>query len=771
MSHNKILKYLFLVNNIAVRYHIDYDIIKGLKMLKLKDISEGLDVRQFIQDNYVPYYGGSDFLVGATERTKVLNKKYMALVDLEQKNRGVLGIDVSRASSLLTYKAGYIDKSLELIVGLQTENALIRGVNPFGGMRMVEEACENYGETLSDNVKKEFTYRTTHNDGVFHAYTKEMRSLRSSHILTGLPDAYGRGRIIGDYRRVALYGIDNLIKAKQLDLDSLGTSHESYMLDEQIRLREDVWKQIDFLKKLASMANLYGCDISKPATTAKEAIQATYFGYLAAIKEQNGAAESFGRNAAFFDVYIENDIKAGILTEVSAQELIDDLVLHLRTSRQLRTSEYNELFAGDPTWTTESLGGMGEDGRTLVTKTAFRLLHTLETLGPAPEPNLTILWSKNLPIGWKEYCAKISILTDSIQYENDDLMRSRYGDDYAIACCVSAMTLGKQMQFFGARCNLPKLLLMSINGGKEEIKDSQIGPILPIQVGEEPLNYDIVLENFKKNIAWLAHQYVNTMNVIHYMHDKYSYEKIQMALHDTYVKRWMAFGLAGISVVADSLSAIKYAKVKAIRNENNVAKHFEIVGDFPKFGNDDDRVDSIAKDITNLFYEELCKTPCYRNAVHTLSLLTITSNVMYGKNTGDTPDGRKMGEPFAPGANPMHGRDSMGAICSLNSVAKISYDSCRDGISNTFTIVPSTLGETEEIQTENLVTLLDGYFIQGAHHLNVNVFDKTLLIDAKNHPDKYPNLTIRVSGYAVKFNSLSEKHKDEVIARTCHSCM
>lgn len=727
-----------------------------------------IDVREFIQKNYSPYSGPADFLVGPTERTKNLNARLSSFLKKERESKGVFGIDTRNASSLLAYSPGYLDVYNELIVGIQTETPLVRGVNPFGGMRMAEEACRDFGVELSEDLKKEFRYRTTHNDGVFHAYTKQMRDLRSAHVLTGLPDAYGRGRIIGDYRRVALYGVDKLIEEKRKDLDNLGTSPEDTVLAETIQLREEVWKQIDFLKKLKEMAKMYGRDISKPAVTAKEAIQATYFGYLAAIKEQNGAAESFGRTATFFDIYIERDIKAAILTEETAQELIDDLVIHLRMARHLRTAEYNELFAGDPTWTTESLGGEGEDGRTLVTKTSFRMLHTLETLGPAPEPNLTILWSVKSPAAWKSYTTKISLLTSAIQYENDDLMRPLYGDDYAIACCVSAMTLGKQMQFFGARCNLPKLLLMTINGGKEEIHGKQVGPCLDLPVGEY-LEFESVLANFKANIAWLAHIYVNTMNTIHYMHDKYAYEKIQMALHDTYVKRWMAFGIAGISVVADSLSAIKYAKVKPIRDASGLTTGFDILGDFPKFGNDDDRVDQLAKEITELFYSELCKTKCYRDAVPTLSLLTITSNVMYGKNTGSTPDGRKLGEPFAPGANPMHGRDSNGAISSLQSVAKLDYNSCRDGISNTFTVVPTSLGKTDVERVNTLIKMLDGYFTSKAHHLNVNVLSRDMLIDAKNNPEKYPNLTIRVSGYAVKFNSLSPKHQDEVISRTCHA--
>ena len=732
---------------------------------------DSIDVRDFIQTNYTPYEGDASFLVGPTARTQKVNAEYERLHKEEFDKGGVLDVDVENASSLLSHRPGYLDRENELIVGLQTDAPLKRSVNPFGGMRMAEQAAEAYGYHLSDKLKTQFTYRTTHNEGVFRAYTKDMRALRSAHVLTGLPDAYGRGRIIGDYRRVALYGVDRLIEEKQKDLDGIATAPDAVMTDEDIRLREDVWRQIDFLGRLKKMAEMYGKDISKPATTAREAIQAVYFAYLAAIKEQNGAAMSLGRTATFLDIYIERDIKAGILTEETAQELIDDYVLHLRMNRQLRTPEYNDIFAGDPTWTTESLGGMGLDGRTLVTKTTFRVLHTLENLGPAPEPNMTVLWANALPQGWKDYCAHVSIVTDSVQYENDDLMRERFGDDYAIACCVSAMTIGKDMQFFGARANLPKALLMALNGGREEIKGKQVGPKTDLPP-EGPLDYEDTLARFKAVLSWLAHQYVNTMNVIHYMHDKYAYEKIQMALHDTHLAhRWMAFGAAGLSVAADSLSAIKYAKVTPVRNEDGLTVDFKVEGDFPKFGNDDDRVDAIAKELAEFFYAELRKTPCYRGAEHTLSLLTITSNVMYGKNTGATPDGRKAGEPFAPGANPMHGRDASGAVFSLNSVAKLNYDACRDGISNTFTINPMALGKEEPEQVSKLTRLMDGYFAQGAHHLNVNVFNTDLLRDAQAHPDKYPNLTIRVSGYAVRFINLSKKHQDEVIARTCHSCL
>ena len=730
-----------------------------------------IDVRDFIQTNYTPYEGDASFLTGPTARTQKVNAEYERLHKEEYEKGGVLDVDVNHVSSLLNHKPGYLDKENELIVGLQTDAPLKRSVNPFGGMRMCHQAAEAYGYTISDHVVQQMKYRTTHNEGVFRAYTKEMRALRSAHVLTGLPDAYGRGRIIGDYRRVALYGVDRLIEEKQKDLDAIGNGPGETMTDECIRLREDVWRQIDFLGRLKQMAANYGCDISKPATTAREAVQATYFGYLGAIKEQNGAAMSLGRTATFLDIYMERDIAAGVLTEEGAQELIDDYVLHLRMNRQLRTPEYNDLFAGDPTWTTESLGGMGLDGRTLVTKTTFRMLHTLENLGPAPEPNMTVLWAQGLPQGWKDYCAHVSIETDSVQYENDDLMRERYGDDYAIACCVSAMTLGKDMQFFGARINLPKALLMALNGGREEIKGKQVSPKTDLPA-EGALNYDDVMARYKTLLSWLAHQYVNTMNVIHYMHDKYAYETPQRAHPDPRLDhRWRAFGYADLSVVADALSAIRYAKVTPVRNEEGITTDFIIEGDFPKFGNDDDRVDAIAKEIAEYFSTELKKTPCYRNAEHTLSLLTITSNVMYGRNTGATPDGRKAGEAFAPGANPMHGRDASGATFSLNSVAKLDYDACRDGISNTFTINPTALGKDKADQVSNLTRVMDGYFAQGAHHLNVNVFNVDLLRDAQAHPENYPNLTIRVSGYAVRFINLSKKHQDEVIARTCHSCL
>ena len=723
-----------------------------------------IDVQNFIQTNYKPYKGDHKFLAGPTTRTSELMQKVHSLFELERQYSGVLEVDTATVSSLTSFSPGYIDKDSELIVGLQTNRPLKRSVNPFGGMRMVRQACEAYGYKLSEEIENEFRYRTTHNDGVFRAYTDEMRLARKCHIITGLPDAYGRGRIIGDYRRVALYGIDRLIEEKQEDKRALAKSNFN---TDEIRLNEELYQQITFLGLMKEMAAMYGFDISHPAENAKEAIQWTYFAYLAAIKEQNGAAMSLGRASTFFDIYLERDIKNGLLTEEEAQELIDDFVIKLRCARHLRTPEYNELFGGDPMWITEAVGGMQTSGEPLVTKTSFRVLNTLYNLGPSPEPNITILWSKDLPEGFKKFCAQVSIDTDSIQYENDDLMRPIYGDDYGIACCVSAMKLGKQMQFFGARCNLPKLLLLAINGGYDTTSGIHIGPQMPI-LGGDTLDYLEVKKRLEVYIPWITKLYVNTMNVIHYMHDKYCYEKSQMALHDTYVERLMAFGIAGLSVMADSLSAIKYANVKNIRDESGYIVDFACECQFPTFGNDDNRVDSIAQEITHIFIEELRKTPTYRNAVHTLSVLTITSNVMYGKHTGATPDGRKAGEPFAPGANPMHNREKNGALASLNSVAKLSYDDCRDGISNTFSIAPQTLGSTKEMQINNLVTILDGYFAQKAHHLNVNVLNRETLMDAYEHPESYPNLTIRVSGYAVNFHKLSREQQREVIARTFH---
>ena len=723
-----------------------------------------INVRDFIQRNYVPYEGDDGFLAAATKRTKELMGRLNSLFEIERQFGGVLDIDTETVSSLTAYAPGYIDKDKELIVGMQTNRPLKRGVNPFGGIRMARQACQAYGYKLSDKIEDEFKYRTTHNDGVFRAYSDEMRLARRSHIITGLPDAYGRGRIIGDYRRVALYGIDRLIEQKKQDKAALAQGNFD---EERIRLDEELYKQIEFLGYMKEMAQSYGYDISKPAINARQAIQWTYFAYLAAIKEQNGAAMSLGRVSTFFDIYLQRDIEAGELTEAQAQELIDDFVMKLRIARHLRTPEYNELFGGDPMWITESVGGMGEDGRTLVTKTSYRMLNTLYTLGPSPEPNLTVLWSKNLPEPFKRFCARVSCDTDSIQYESDDLMRPIYGDDYAIACCVSAMRIGKQMQFFGARCNLPKLLLLALNGGYDTVSGLHVGPQMPAISGEE-LDYNAVCERFFRYMQWVSGLYVNTMNVIHYMHDKYAYEKSQMALHDTDVHRFMAFGIAGLSVTADSLSAIKYASVRPVRDENGFITDFETKGEFPKFGNDDDRVDSIACELAHRMITELRKTPAYRGAEHTLSVLTITSNVMYGKHTGATPDGRKAGEPFAPGANPMHNREVNGALASLNSVAKLSYDDCRDGISNTFSITPDTLGKTPQERADNLVSVLDGYFAKHAHHINVNVLSRSTLIEAYNDPTAYPNLTIRVSGYAVNFHKLSREQQREVISRTFH---
>ena len=728
---------------------------------------EEINVRDFIQENYTPYLGDYSFLQGATKRTSKLMEKLNALFKLEREKGGVLDVDTSTVSSLKAYAPGYLDKEKELIVGLQTDSPLKRGVNPFGGMRMVKQACEAYGYKLDKKVEEEFKFRTTHNEGVYRAYTDEMRLARKCHVITGLPDAYGRGRIIGDYRRVALYGIDRLIEEKKKDKKALANSNFDA---DAIKLDEELFQQITFLGYLKDMANLYGYDISEPAKTAKEAIQWTYFAYLGAIKEQNGAAMSMGRVSTFFDIYIERDIKNGILTEEKAQELIDDFVMKLRMARHLRTPEYNELFGGDPMWITEALGGMGENGKTLVTKTTFRTLNTLYTLGSSPEPNLTVLWSNNLPKGFKEFCAKVSIDTDSIQYESDDLMRPLYGDDYAIACCVSAMKVGKQMQFFGARCNLAKLLLIAINGGYDATSNIHIGPQMKPLTGDK-LNYEEVASRFDLYLSWLSNLYVNTMNIIHYMHDKYAYEKTQMALHDTFVHRFMAFGVAGLSVVTDSLSAIKYADVTPIKDENGYIVDFETKGAFPKYGNDDDRVDLIAKDLTHKVITELRKTPTYRNAEHTLSVLTITSNVMYGKNTGATPDGRKASAPFAPGANPMHNREENGALSSLNSVAKIDYNDCRDGVSNTFSITPEALGKDFDERKENLVNILDGYFSLGAHHINVNVLNRETLMKAYENPEDYPNLTIRVSGYAVNFNKLSKEQQKEVISRTFHDSL
>ncbi len=726
-----------------------------------------ISVRDFIQANYKEFSGEADFLKGATKRTDALMDKVNSLFALERQYGGVLDIDTTTVSSLTSYAPGYIDKENELIVGLQTSRPLRRGVNPFGGIRMARQACQAYGYQLSDKIEEYFRYRTTHNDGVFRAYTDEMRAARKCHVITGLPDAYGRGRIIGDYRRVALYGVDRLIAEKQKDKKSLAVNN---LNADSIRLDEELFQQIAFLGYMKEMAQMYGYDISRPAENAREAMQWTYFAYLAAIKEQNGAAMSLGRVSTFFDIYIERDLARGILTEEGAQELFDDFVIKLRMARHLRTPEYNALFGGDPMWITEAVGGMGEDGRTLVTKSSYRILNTLYTLGPSPEPNLTVLWSAALPAPFKAFCAKVSVDTDSIQYENDDVMRPIYGDDYAIACCVSAMRIGKDMQFFGARANLAKLLLIAINGGYDAESDMHIGPQLPVLEGDT-LSYSEVSERLSLYMDWLSRLYVNTMNVIHYMHDKYAYEKTQMALHDTDVHRFMAFGIAGLSVAADSLSAIRYAKVHPKRNEAGYIVDFETEGDFPTFGNDDDRVDLLAKELTCAMITKLRKTPTYRDAEHTLSVLTITSNVMYGKNTGATPDGRPKGSPFAPGANPMHNREKNGALASLNSVAKLSYDDCRDGISNTFSITPQALGHTKEERIENLVSILDGYFAKNAHHINVNVLNRETLLEAYHNPAAYPNLTIRVSGYAVNFHKLSKAQQEEVISRTFHEAL
>ena len=731
------------------------------------DWQEEINVRDFIQKNYTVYEGDAAFLAGPTERTSKLVEKLNHLFQVERDLGGVFSVDTEHVASLTHYKPGYLDKENELIVGLQTSRPLERGINPFGGMRMAKQACEEYGYEMSERILKEFTYRTTHNEGVFRVYTDEMLAARKIGILTGLPDAYGRGRIIGDYRRVALYGVDKLIEEKKKDKAEKG---KNWMGQDNIRLLEELYQQITFLGRLKEMAAMYGYDVGRPAKDAREAIQWVYFAYLAAIKEQNGAAMSLGRVSTFLDIYIQRDLVRGVLTEGAAQELMDDMVMKLRMARHLRTPEYNELFGGDPMWITESIGGIGENGVPLVTKNSYRVLNTLYNLGSAPEPNLTVLWSEQLPENFKRFCAKVSIDTDAIQYESDDLMRPVYGDDYAIACCVSAMKVGKQMQFFGARCNLPKLLLLSMNGGHDQNTGGEVGPKMePLQ--GDVLNYDEVMERFSFYREWLCNLYVNTMNVIHYMHDKYAYEKIQMALHDTDVERLMAFGVAGLSVIADSLSAIKYAKVKVIRDEQGYIRDFEVEGDFPKFGNDDDRVDLIAKEMLHNVSADLKKTPAYRNAKHTLSALTITSNVMYGRKTGATPDGRKKGEPYAPGANPMHNREKNGALASLNSVAKLSYEDCRDGISNTFSITPDTLGKTAEERVENLMQILGGYFKNGAHHINVNVLNRQTLIDAFEHPEQYPNLTIRVSGYAVHFCKLSREHQKEVIMRTFHERM
>lgn len=719
-----------------------------------------INVREFIQLNYKPYEGDDSFLAGATENTKKLWNEAMDLFKKERDNGGTLDVDTDTVSLIDAYGPGYIDKDLETVVGVQTDAPLKRAAMPFGGIRMVETSCEAYGYKLNPEISEIFTkYRKTHNQGVFDAYTPDMRAARSAGIITGLPDAYGRGRIIGDYRRVALYGVDKLIQDK---LDQKASLEVRCIDEEVIRLREELSDQIKALEALKRMAASYGFDIAQPATNAKEAVQWTYFGYLGAVKDQNGAAMSLGRVSSFLDIYFERDLAAGVLTEEEAQEIMDHFVMKLRMVRFLRTPEYNDLFSGDPTWVTESIGGMGLDGRTLVTKNSFRMLNTLYTLGPSPEPNLTVLWSTQLPQGFKNFCSKVSIDTSSVQYENDDLMKPYWGDDYGIACCVSAMRIGKQMQFFGARVNLAKTLLYAINGGVDEKKFKQVGPRFE-PITSEYLEYDEVMQKFDMFTDWLANLYVNTLNVIHFMHDKYSYEALEMALHDRDVFRTMACGIAGLSVCADSLSAIKYAKVKTIRNEEGIVVDFEVEGDFPKYGNNDDRVDDIAVELVESFMNKIRKNKTYRNSYHTQSILTITSNVVYGKKTGNTPDGRRAGEPFAPGANPMHGRDNSGALASLSSVAKLPYEHAQDGISNTFSIVPGALGKDMDERVNNLSSMMDGYFAQNAHHLNVNVFDRATLEDAMEHPEKYPQLTIRVSGYAVNFIKLTREQQLSLI--------
>ncbi|MED0939242.1 formate acetyltransferase [Bacillus cereus] len=726
-----------------------------------------IDVRDFILNNVNVFEGDESFLAGATEATKQLWDQVMDLTTKERENGGVLDMDTKIVSSITSHEPGYLNKDIEKVVGFQTEKPFKRSLQPYGGIRMAEQACESYGYEMDKELSSIFRdWRKTHNQGVFDAYTPEMKAARKSGVITGLPDAYGRGRIIGDYRRVALYGIDHLIEVKKADLNLTG----GVMSEDTMRLREELSEQMRALQELKQMAASHGFDISKPATNTQEAFQWLYFAYLAAIKEQNGAAMSLGRTSTFLDIYIERDLANGTLTEEEVQEIVDHFIMKLRLVKFARTPDYNELFSGDPTWVTESIGGMALDGRPLVTKNSFRFLHTLDNLGPAPEPNLTVLWSKQLPQNFKNYCAKMSIKTSAIQYENDDIMRADYGDDYGIACCVSAMRIGKQMQFFGARANLAKALLYAINGGKDEKSKAQVGPeYAPIT--SEVLDYEEVMHKFDMTMEWLAGLYLNTLNVIHYMHDKYSYERIEMALHDTNVLRTMATGIAGLSVVADSLSAIKHAKVKPIRDENGIAVDFEIEGDFPKYGNNDDRVDEIAVNLVKTFMNKLRKHKTYRNSVHTMSILTITSNVVYGKKTGNTPDGRRTGEPFAPGANPMHGRDTKGALASLLSVAKLPYEDAQDGISNTFSIIPKALGKEDDVQVRNLVSMLDGYAVKEGHHLNINVFNRETLMDAMEHPEKYPQLTIRVSGYAVNFIKLTREQQIDVINRTMHESM
>ena len=731
------------------------------------DWTEEINVRDFIQNNYTPYEGDQTFLSEPTEKTKKLWNKVLELYKKEKASEGgVLDIDTKTISKVASHEAGYIDKELEEIVGLQTDEPLKRAIMPFGGIKIVEKSCAAYGREVDEEITKIFknNIRKSHNDGVFSVYTPDIRAARSSHLITGLPDGYGRGRIIGDYRRVALYGIDELIADKEHDLDVLNADD---FTEKVIREREEISEQIGSLKSMKKMAAKYGYDISKPAKNSKEAVQWLYFGYLAAIKDQNGAAMSLGRTSTFLDIYFERDLKNGTITEEEVQELMDHFVMKLRMVRFLRTPEYNELFSGDPVWVTESIGGMGIDGRTLVTKNSFRVLHTLVNLGPAPEPNLTVLWSTRLPKAFKDYATEISIKTSSIQYENDDLMRVTLGDDYGIACCVSPMRIGKQMQFFGARANLAKTLLYAINGGRDEISGKQVAPKFEA-ITSEYLDYDEVMTKFEQMMEYVAKVYIKALNAIHYMHDKYAYEAPEMALHDRKVIRTMACGIAGLSVVADSLSAIKYAKVKPIRNEDGLVTDYEIEGDFPKYGNDDERVDNLAVEVVKKFINKLKGYPTYRHSKHTLSILTITSNVVYGKATGNTPDGRKAGEPFGPGANPIHGRDKRGALAVMNTIAKLPFAEAEDGISFTFAITPNTLGKEPQSRIDNLVSMLDGYFSQDAHHINVNVFERTLLEDAMEHPEKYPQLTIRVSGYAVNFTKLTREQQLDVINRTIH---
>ncbi|MDE5782433.1 MAG: formate C-acetyltransferase [Lachnospiraceae bacterium] len=726
-----------------------------------------INVRDFIQKNYTPYMGDDSFLEGPTQDTLDLWEQVLDLSKQEREAGGVLDMDTKVISTITSHKAGYLDKSKEKIVGFQTEKPFKRSLQPYGGIRMAIKACQDNGYEVDPEVVEYFTtHRKTHNEGVFDAYTPEMRKCRSNHIITGLPDAYGRGRIIGDYRRAALYGVDRLIE----DKEEQKASTRTIMYSDVIREREELSEQIKALKMLKGLAEIYGCDISKPATNVQEATQAVYFSYLAAVKEQNGAAMSLGRTSTFLDIYAQRDLEEGTFTEKEIQEIIDQFVMKLRCIKFARTPDYNNIFAGDPTWVTESIGGVGIDGRPMVTKMSYRYLNTLNNIGAAPEPNMTVLWAKGLPENWKKFCAKTSVKHSAIQYENDDLMRVTHGDDYGIACCVSSMRIGKEMQFFGARANLAKCLLYAINGGVDEVSGEQVGPKYR-PVTSEYLDFDEVWDKYKDMMKWLASVYVNTLNIIHYMHDKYSYERLQMALHDKNVRRWFATGIAGMSVVADSLSAIKYAKVKAIRNENGLIVDYQVEGDFPKYGNDDDRVDELAKEVLHTFMQYVRGNHTYRGGIQTTSILTITSNVTYGKNTGSTPDGRKAGEAFAPGANPMHGRDTNGAIASLASVSKLPFSDAQDGISNTFSIVPDALGKDEESSENNLVALLDGYIAKGGHHLNVNVFNKETLLDAQKHPEKYPQLTIRVSGYAVNFIKLTKEQQDEVIARTFHERM